>query len=160
MKDTRTARSTLATFADVRVSGLLLVPLLLALAGGIAAGGGGPVFYLTLKPGQCAIRPTAKAKTVAVVPCSDAKHNLEVYAIRHGGWGRGTLPSHGLLVARLQFLCLRAFADVANRQMPPGYGWRGFWPDAGAEQKQYGDEVVCALTRYPRQTPLGAGRHL
>jgi hypothetical protein len=137
-----------------------VVPLLAAsaLAAGVAAGG--PVFYLTLKPGQCAIRATARAKTVAVVPCSNPKHNLEVYAIRHGGWKHGTPPSHGLLVARLQFLCLRAFADVANRQMPQGYGWRGFWPDPGAEQKRYGDEVVCALTHFPRQTPLGAGRHL
>src|SRR5579864_7329836 len=50
------------------------------------------VFYLALAPGQCAIQ-TVGSKTFLVVPCSDARHNFEVYAIGRGGWGHGAIPA-------------------------------------------------------------------
>ncbi len=119
----------------------------------------GRVSYLSLRAGDCAIRAASTPKSVAVVPCSNPRHDLEVYAVEHGGWRHRALPSSSLVSARAQYLCLNAFVDVTGHELPSGYGWRGFWPDAGAEQKRYGDEVICSLGRYPALAALGAGRH-
>lgn len=120
----------------------------------------GPISYLALRAGECATWASASPKTAVVVPCSDPRHNLEVYAVEHGGWGKGAVPSAALAYARAQYLCLNAVVDVTGHRLPTGYGWRGFWPDAGSEQKRYSDEVICSLGRYPRLAALGSGRHL
>ena len=132
----------------------------LAVAGPALAAGAKPISYLALHAGECATRSASTPKTVEVVPCSNPKHNLEVYAVEHGGWGPGTPPPAPQVAARAQFLCLNAFVIVTGHQLPSGYGWRGFWPDAGSEQKRYGDEVICSLGRYPSLAALGSGRHL
>ena len=135
----------------------------LALAAGTAAGAahdGRRVFYLSLTAGECVVRPTAAAKNVSIVPCTDSRHNLEVYAVRHGGWGQGGLPTAGLLSARAQYLCLTSFVDVTGHGIPPGYGWQAFWPDAGDEQRRFGDRVICSLSRGAPLVALGAGRHI
>jgi hypothetical protein len=143
----------------MRGSSLLIVGLAafaLSAAGTAAA----PISYLALRAGECALVAKPGAKAATVVPCSDPRHDLEVYAVKHGGWGHGALPSSGMLEARAQYLCLTSFVDITGRQLPGGYGWRAFWPDRGAEQQRYGDEVICSLTRASGLRPLGTGSHL
>ncbi len=119
----------------------------------------GRVFYLSVRVHQCLIGTTSpRAKHETVVPCSDAAHNLEVYAIGHGGWGHQTPPTNSFAIARA--LCLSAYQRTTGRPLPPTGGWQGFWPDPGAETKQYGDKVVCSYRSWPRFGPLGSGWHV
>ncbi|HZT91052.1 MAG TPA: hypothetical protein VFA05_03340 [Gaiellaceae bacterium] len=120
---------------------------------------GHPVFYLSVHTHQCLQRDGNQAKTVLVVPCSDAAHEMEVYAIRHGGWGRTPpSPSRGYALART--LCLATFQRITGHAMTRGEGWQAFWPDPGAETARYGDKVVCNLRTWPGWRPLGAGWHV
>jgi len=75
------------------------------------------VFYLTAHPRQCIVSVSTSPKWVQVVPCSDPEHNMEVYALVHGGWGRGTPPtaSKGLAIARA--LCLSAFQRLTGHPL-------------------------------------------
>ena len=130
------------------------------LAAGAASGAGrGRAFYLSVRLHQCLIGTTTPgAKTVTVVPCSNAAHNLEVYAVGHGGWGHANPPSNAS--ARVRVICLTAYQRLTGDALPKTAGWQGFWPDPGAETKQYGDKVVCSYRTWPRLGPLGSGRHV
>ena len=70
---------------------IVLVFVLLGALSSTAAAAG-PTFYLALAPRECAIGAVAH-KHLPVVPCSDARHNLEVYAVGHGGWGHAKMPA-------------------------------------------------------------------
>ena len=61
---------------------------------GIASGSTGKrVFYLKIHPRECRLGTLSrKTKKVLVVPCSNPAHNLEVYAVGHGGWGHSAPP--------------------------------------------------------------------
>ncbi len=118
------------------------------------------VFYLTVHPRQCLLSVKTSPKFVQVVPCSDAAHNVEVYAIEHGGWGHGTPPTPSKGYAIAHTLCLAAFQRLTGHVLPSNLGWNAFWPDPGAETARYGDKVICSLRRWPGLGPLGQGWHV
>jgi hypothetical protein len=122
-----------------------------------AAPSGHAVFYLALAPGQCAIQ-TLGSKTFQVVPCSDSRHNFEVYAIGRGGWGHGEIPSiagpHALA------LCQSAYRRITGHLLAATSGMTAFWPDPGREQASYGDKVICGYRHWPTLIPLGSGNHV
>jgi hypothetical protein len=115
----------------------------------------GPTFYLAVGPHQCVIAPVVH-KRVLVVPCSDAKHNEEVYAVGHA-----TMPStYSAQLAVARSVCLSAFQRVAGRPMASTEGWEAYWPDPGAERAKYGDKVICAYRHIGRLAPFGPGWHV
>jgi hypothetical protein len=118
---------------------------------------GTPVFYLALHTGKCGVWPR-RGKTVRIVPCSNATHNLEVYWVGHGGWGR-TPTRNAVAFADARARCLSSFQRLYHHAIPRAYGWYAFWPDPGAEQAKYGDRTECSLVRYPGEPAMGAGRH-
>jgi hypothetical protein len=132
----------------------------------VAAGGaanaspiarGHSVFYLALAPGQCAIR-TLGSKTLLVVPCSDARHNFEVYSIEHGGWRHGTvLAVEG---SRAVVLCRTAYRRITGHLLSGTSGMTAFWADPGSEETRYGDKVICSVQHWPNLAPLGSGSHI
>jgi hypothetical protein len=121
---------------------------------------GGSVFYLDLKVHQCAIAASASSKTISVVPCSNARHTIEVYAIRHGGWGHGAPPSLTVLLSKVRTLCLTAFKQITHRTSATPFGFVFFVPDPGSEQTRYGDKMICSLGYYPKLAPFGRGWHV
>ena len=118
-------------------------------AGYTAAAVGHPVFYLTVHPKQCLIGGTnngnKNGKTVTIVPCSDPNHNLEVYALGHGGWGHATPPSTTRVLAVMRTICLAAFQRLTGRPLGRTQGWNGFAPDPGSETARYGDKIICSF---------------
>lgn len=136
--------------------GLVLTCAALAVAAGRS---GSRVFYLTVHPRQCIVSTTSP-KWVEVVPCSDPAHNMEVYAVVHGGWGHGTPPtaSKGLAIARP--LCLSAFQRLTGHPLAATLGWNAFWANPGAEAHRYGDKIICSLRQWPHFGPLGPGWHV
>jgi hypothetical protein len=118
---------------------------------------GTPVFYLALHTGKCGVWPR-RGKTVRIVPCSNATHNLEVYWVGHGGWGRTSI-TQAAEFADVRAHCLSSFQRLYHHSIRRGYGWYAFWPDPGAESAKYGDRTECSLVRYPGQPAMGAGRH-
>jgi hypothetical protein len=118
------------------------------------------VFYLAVHQHQCLIAPGEfTAKTFLVVPCSDPAHNLEVYAVEHGGWGHKTVSPHtaGLLA---RSVCLRSYRQLTGHGTPRTAGWAFFFPDSGSESTRYGDRVICSYRAWPRLAPLGSGWHV
>jgi hypothetical protein len=147
----------MASKAVARGAVVATVTLLVAAAASGAVQG--RVFYLSVRLHQCLIGTTTQgAKTVMVVPCSDAAHNLEVYAVGHGGWGHAGPPSNAYALTRV--VCLSAYQRLTGHPLPKAAGWQGFWPDPGAETTRYGDKVVCSYRTWPRLDPLGSGRHV
>ena len=116
-------------------------------------------FYMDVHAGQCIAGFRDGAKHLQVVPCSNPAHNLEVFTVSHGGWGQGAIPARGAVLAIGRSVCVGTFQRRFHHTIRPGYGWYMFWPDAGKEQLQYGDRVICALVRYPTKSPMGAGFH-
>ena len=138
---------------------VLCLVLLGAFAAPAGAATGRPTFYLAVVPGQCVI--SGHGKTVSVVPCSDPRHSLEVYAVGHGGWGHGPMPSaYATQHAIARSVCLAAFQRREGRPLAATEGWYASWPDPGAEQQRYGDKIVCSYGHYPGQRALGSGRHI
>ena len=86
-------------------------------------------------------------------------HNLEVYWVGHGGWGK-TSASRTAKFADAKARCLSSFQRIYHHGIPYGYGWEGFWPDPGAESAKYGDRTECSYVRYPGAPAMGAGRHV
>lgn len=147
---------------------IALIALIVGIAGAAAveaaASPGKRAFYLTVEPGQCLIAGsktgTGSDKIVLVVPCSDPRHQFEVYAVRHGGWGRGKVPPLATVRLIMRSVCLAAYERITGHQMPRGGGWDAFAPDPGAEHARYGDKIICSYVHYPTDAPLGAGRHI
>lgn len=128
-------------------------------AGAASATASGQIFYLSVRLHQCLIGTrNPGAKTVAVVPCSNAAHNLEVYAVGHGGWGHNEPPSNAGALVRV--VCLSAYQRLTGRPLARTEGWHGSWPDPGAETTRYGDKVVCSYRTWPTFRPLGSGWHV
>jgi hypothetical protein len=141
--------------------GLLLAVSVAAAAATVSSAAvGHPAFYLSVHAHQCLVRDAGHAKTVMVVPCSDAAHEMEVFAVRHGGWGHGTPPSPARGYALARSICLSAFQRITGHVMARTEGWQAFWPDPGAETARYGDKIICNLRAWPRWQPLGAGWHV
>ena len=115
------------------------------------------VFYLELKVGQCALRP--HGKILLVVPCSNRNHNLETYAVMHGGWG-GAQPARTVMVATVTSLCKSSYQRRYGHPISTGYGFEFFFPDPGAETSKYRDRMSCSLRLWPSYGPMGAGTHL
>ncbi|HET7449137.1 MAG TPA: hypothetical protein VFJ78_00950 [Gaiellaceae bacterium] len=61
-----------------------------------------------------------------VVPCSNPAHNLEVYAVGHGGWGHSAPPPQKTALARQ--VCLSAYARITGHALPSTAGWQAFGP--------------------------------
>ena len=141
------------------VAPALLSAVALAAPAAPAEPAGIAAFYLSLRPGQCALGTLASTtKTLRVVPCKNPAHNFEVFATEHGGWGHQ--PASGAVAgARASVVCKAAFVRRTGHPIRRPYGWWAFWPDAGAEQNRYGDKIVCGLTLFP-SLPLGAGSHI
>lgn len=143
---------------------LALVAALVTATAAAAASPGKRAFYLTVKPGQCLIAGskagTGSYKIVLVVPCSDPRHQFEVYAVRHGGWGRGKVPPIATVRNIMRSVCLAAYQQITGHPIPAGGGWDAFAPDPGAEHAQYGDKLICSYVHYPSAGPLGPGRHI
>jgi hypothetical protein len=146
-------RMLLGSIAAVVAGSIVLSPA----ASGSA---GHRVFYLTTHPRQCLIATKASGKRPLVVPCSNAQHNLEVYAIGHGGWGHRHPPSSKTVRGIAQSVCVAAFQRVTGRPMRSNEGWNAFWPDPGAETARYGDKIICSYRTWPRWKALGSGWHV
>jgi hypothetical protein len=114
------------------------------------------VFYLAMRAGDCTTK--VASKWYLVMPCANARHRFEVYAVGHGGWGTAP-PSHSAAFARVEQLCTSTFQRRYGGPIGTGYGWWAIWADAGAEAEKYGDRVVCALVRWPEHPPMGPGTH-
>ncbi len=115
------------------------------------------VFYLKLRVGQCALRP--HRKTLLVVPCSNRAHNLETYAVLHGGWGQGNPPRHPAVDTLGRSLCQSSFQRRFGHPIRAGYGFEYFFPDPGAETTKYHDRFICSLRLWPSYGAMGAGTH-
>jgi hypothetical protein len=98
-----------------------------------------------------------------VVPCSNGAHNLEAYAVGHGGWGHGPVPVYAHAFSLARSVCVPSFQQRFGHAIGAGrtgaWGWYGFWPDRGAEQAKYGDRIVCSLRRFPAFPAMGRGVH-
>lgn len=146
----------------MRLSGVVLAALAVSLAVAPALGTAsrvhtaGRTFYLDLRPGQCAVYPR-QGKYLQVVPCSNGAHNLEAYAVGHGGWGHGPVPGHASALAVERSLCSSLFQRRFGHYS--SFGYYGFWPDQGKEQAKYGDKMICSVYRHPSFGPLGPGVH-
>ena len=142
----------------------LVVGLVIVTAAEAGVTPGRRAFYLTVRPGQCLIAGsktgTGSDKIVLVVPCSNPEHQFEVYAVRHGGWGHGTVPSPASLKLIMRSACLGAYQQVTGHAMPASGGWDAFAPDPGAEQARYGDKIICSYVHWPTLAPFGSGRHV
>jgi hypothetical protein len=146
----------------VRASVALLVSCGALAAMGAASAGrvDQRVFYLDAHPRQCVIASSdPSAKTFRVVRCSNAAHNLEVFAVRHGGWGR-KLPSLRSAGLKARSLCLGSYRLLTGHAAPRTAGWAFFLPDPGAETAKYGDRIVCGYRAWPGVAPLGRGWHV
>lgn len=117
-------------------------------------------FYLAVHPRQCLVTAKSSPKWVQVVPCSNPKHDMEVYAIAHGGWGHATPPTAARGLALARSLCLAAYQRLTGHALGATEGWNAFWPDPGTETARYGDKIVCSLRRWPSLGPLGRGWHV
>lgn len=140
----------------------LAVSLAATTAAQAAASAGKRAFYLTARPGMCLIA-TSKAggtghKYLTHVPCTNPKHNFEVFSIQHGGWGKTPVPANA--PTRVLQICRAAYNRVTGHPLRAPGGVSGFWPDPGTEQARYGDKVICSYILYPSYGPLGSGRHI
>jgi hypothetical protein len=118
------------------------------------------VFYLSVHPRQCVIASVdPSVKTFQVVSCSNSAHNLEVYAVKRGGWGKKppTLRSQGLIA---RSVCLRSYRMLTGHGPPRTAGWAFHFADPGAEAARYGDRIICSFRAWPQLAPLGRGWHV
>jgi hypothetical protein len=143
------------------VGGLKMLGVMAATAAGLAgtttaATASHRVFYLAMRAGDCTTKVTSKS--FLVLPCTNARHEFEVYAVGRGRWGTAP-PSHSAAFARAKQLCTSTFQRRYGGPIGTGYGWWAFWADAGAEAAKYGDRIECALVRWPGHPPMGPGTH-
>lgn len=135
------------------------VSVMVTTAGIASARHDGRVFYLTVHPRQCLIGSvTKRVKTVNVVPCANSSHQMEVYALGHGGWGRSAPPTSTFPIARS--VCMGAFQRLTGHALGRGFAWWAFWPDPGSETARYADKIICSLRAWPQLAPLGSGWHV
>ena len=146
-------------FRRWRIAGLTAVAIILGMIALASANTGGVrTFYLNARVGQCAVFQTSTPKVLLDVPCSNSRHNLEVYTVTRGGWGHNAVPANAY--SRVRSICLSTYRHVQGHALRLPYGWQGFWPDPGNEQAHYADRVICGLTLYPGLRALGRGRHV
>jgi hypothetical protein len=132
----------------------------LSMASGGRAQPAGRVFYLAVPPHKCLIASSnPSAKSFSLVGCWNPAHNLEVYAVAHGGWGKRAV-SPGVAATRARAVCLTRYRKLTGHGAPRTAGWAFFFPDPGAEARRYGDRVICGFRAWPRLAPLGSGWHV
>jgi hypothetical protein len=130
--------------------------------GGTASAAPGLTFALDLKPVSCAIKNDPKH--FLIVPCSLVTHEIEIYAVVHGRWGRH-LPSRSIASERAHRRCGATFKSLYGNTIDNGFSWWGFWASSRREFAKYGDRVVCGLARRvdtptgPVVTGMGKGTH-
>jgi hypothetical protein len=118
------------------------------------------VFYLAVRPHQCLIaHDVPSSKWFLAVPCLDPGHNLEVFAVDHGGWGHRIVTT-SFAGTKARSVCLRSYRLLTGHGAPGDVGWAFFFADPGAEAARYGDRVVCSYRAWPNLTPLGRGWHV
>lgn len=130
------------------------------LSAAASGGTGHAVFYLTTHPRQCLIATSTSGKRPLLVSCSNPRHNFEVFAIGHGGWGHAHPPAQNKVLGIARAVCLTAFQRITGHPLPPGSGWNAFWPDPGAETASYGDKLICSYRTWPQLAALGSGWHV
>jgi hypothetical protein len=136
---------------------LALVAVLPQLSGAASAVGT-PTFYLNFHAGQCGLYTPANGEHPLVVPCSDPGHNMEVYLVTHGGWGPS--PAASIVTADSHRICLAKFQKLFRGTLRSNFGYLYFFPDPGAQTQQYGDRLICSLTKWPNaHAAMGAGTH-
>ena len=146
--------------AALRPLGIVAVALVAILPqlSGTASAVGTPTFYLNFHPGQCGLYTSVNGEHPLVVPCSDPAHDMEVYVVTHGGWG--TSPASSTITADSHRICLSKFQKLYGGALRPNFGYLYFFPDPGAQTKQYGDRLICSLTKWPNaHAAMGAGTH-
>jgi hypothetical protein len=110
------------------------------------------VHYLTMARAHCYWLPTGAAKRALPVGCA-RRHQVQVAAVVHGGWGR-THPSRAARLAASRRVCRPRIIAYAGTSA----AWVAFFPDAGAEANRYGDRVICAVARLRRDGSLAIRR--
>ena len=118
------------------------------------------VFYLTTHPRQCLIATKSTGKWPFVVSCSNSRHNLEVYAIGHGGWGHRGPPAYKTALGIARSVCLPAFQRITGHALASNQGWNASWADPGSESARYGDRIICSYKAWPQPVALGSGWHV
>jgi len=147
----------LAALRSLGIAALALAAVVPQLSG-TASAVGTPTFYLNFHSGQCGLYTTANGEHPLVVPCSDPAHNMEVYFVTHGGWGPS--PATSFVAADSRRICLSKFQKLFGGAMRSNFGYLYFYPDPGAQTRQYGDRLICSLTRWPNaHASMGAGVH-
>ncbi len=150
-------RFRLVVLHSIGVAALALVAVLPQLSG-VAPAVGATTFYLNFHAGQCGLYTSANGEHPLVVPCSDPHHDMEVYVVTHGGWGPA--PVSSIVSADAHRICLSKFRKLFGGTLRSNYGYLYFFPDPGAQTQQYGDRLICSLTRWPNaHAAMGAGTH-
>ena len=127
------------------------------LSAAASASAGQRVFYLTTHPRQCLIATGPTAKSPLAVPCSDPRHNMEVYAVGHGGWGHHHPPASKTVIGEIaRAICLSAFQRLTGHPLPANSGWNAYFPDPGSETARYGDKIICGYGPGHGWLPLAA----
>ena len=143
------------------LSAATVVATSVVLSAAASASTGQRVFYLTTHPRQCLIATGPTAKSPLAVPCSDPRHNMEVYAVGHGGWGHHHPPASKTVIGGVaRAICLSAFQRLTGHSLPANSGWNAYWPDPGSETARYGDKIICSYRTWPRLAALGSGWHV
>jgi len=125
---------------------------------GAASAVGTTTFYLNFHTGECGLYTPANGEHPLAVPCSDPQHDMEVYSVTHGGWGHS--PAASVVSADAHRVCLSKFQKLFGGVLRPNFGYLYFFPDPGAQTQQYGDRLICSLTRWPNaHAAMGAGTH-
>jgi len=151
-------RHRLTVLRSLGVVALALAAVLPQLSGAASAVGT-PTLYLNFHAGECGLYTSANGEHPLVVPCSDPEHNMEVYLVTHGGWGPS--PAASIVSEDAHRICLSKFQKLYGGALRPNFGYLYFFPDPGAQTQQYGDRLICSLTKWPNaHAAMGAGTHL
>jgi len=114
--------------------------------------------YVSLVPGQCVIAIPGDFETTDVVSCGDRRHDVEIYAVEKGGWGRAKTPPPSVVDGKARSLCLAAYTRITGHALPNRYNWHAFWINSGPAKARYTDTIICGLAT-PTLSPLGSGLH-
>jgi hypothetical protein len=131
------------------------------LTGVAGAQASGLTFYLDLRPVRCAIKDDPKH--FLVVPCSLVTHEIEIYAVVHGGWGHRR-PSASVASELAHRRCGATFRSLYGNTIDNGYAWWASGPTvarrrstATGSSAAWRDWSTLRTGRVP--TGMGNGTH-